>query len=136
MTTEPQTESTSMIDDDSAYIDSKVLSQMSDDLSAEMLPEMLELFVIENAKILDQIDQLLARKDIVELKNQSHALKGSAATFGAALLTPLAEKLEHSCKQGNTEDAEAFAKQVIEVGRKTLDIYNNRFNLKCQVNFQ
>ena len=135
MTTDSQTESTSKINTDSAYIDSKVISQMSDDLTAEMLPEMLELFVIENAKILDQIDQLLARKDIVELKNQSHALKGSAATFGAALLTPLAEKLEHSCKQGNTEDAETYAKQVIEVGRKTLDVYNNRFNLKCQVNF-
>ncbi len=135
MTTDSQTESTSKINTDSAYIDSKVISQMSDDLTAEMLPEMLELFVIENAKILDQIDQLLARNDIVELKNQSHALKGSAATFGAALLTPLAEKLEHSCKQGNTEDAETYAKQVIEVGRKTLDVYNNRFNLKCQVNF-
>ena len=125
-----------MIDADSAYIDSKVISQMSDDVSAEMLPEMFELFVIENTKILDQIDQLSASKYIVELENQAHALKGSAATFGAALLTPLAEKLEHSCKQGNTKDAEANAKQVIEVGRKTLDVYNNRFNLKCQVNFE
>ncbi|MEE9425215.1 MAG: Hpt domain-containing protein [Methylococcales bacterium] len=136
MTTDSKIESTLTIDAESAYIDSKVISQMSDDVSAEMLPEMLELFVIENAKILNQIDQLLASRNIVELKNQSHALKGSAATFGAALLTPLAEKLEHSCQQGNTEDAEAFAKQVIEVGRKTLDIYNNRFNLKCLVNFQ
>ena len=130
MATNYQTESTSTIDAESVYIDSKVISQMSDDISVEMLPEMLELFVIENAKILDQIDQLLACKDIVELGNQSHALKGSAAIFGAALLTPLAEKLEHSCKQGNIENAEVFAKQVIEVGRKTLDIYHNRFNLK------
>ncbi len=114
--------------DGSAYIDFNVVSQIADDLSIEMLPEMVDLFITESTKRLEQIEQLLENRDFVELGNQSHALKGSAATFGAIKLTPLAESLEQSCKQGKVEDAEILTKQVIDVGKKTLDAYLDRFS--------
>ncbi len=114
--------------DDSKYIDYEVLSGMLEDLPAEKHIEIINLFVSESAKRLEKINQLLASKDIVELGNQSHALKGSAATFGATLLTPWTENLEQCCKQGKAEETEELAKQVIDVGRKTLEAYQNNCN--------
>jgi PAS domain S-box-containing protein len=116
--------------DDSKYIDSEVLSGMLEDLPAEKYIEVINLFVSESAKRLEKINQLLTSKDIVELGNQTHALKGSAATFGATLLTPLAENLELCCKQGKAEETEELVKQVIEVGRRTLEAYQNNFTCR------
>ena len=109
------------------YIDLSVLSKMSDDLPTDMLQNLINLFVAESAKRLEQIERLLSTKDIEELGNQAHALKGSAATFGATMLTPLAENLEYCCKKGDSQDIQPLAKQVIEVCNQTLDAYRSRY---------
>ncbi len=118
----------SLSDDDSAlYIDAQVLSQMSNDLPPELLPEMIELFLEESTKRMQHIDQLIISKDMTEMGNQAHALKGSAATFGAVLLVPVAQQLELACKQGDIENAYALADQVLKIGNNTIQAYKNQF---------
>lgn len=108
------------------YIDMETLNQISDDLSSEILTEMLGLFIDESYKRLDQIQELLARHDYNEIGNQAHAIKGSSSTFGAKLLSPLAGNLESACKNKTTiNEIESLTVQLLDIGKLTLKAYTN-----------
>ena len=108
------------------YIDMETLNQVSDDLSSEILTEMLGLFINESYKRLDQIQELLATHDYKEIGNQAHAIKGSSSTFGAKLLSPLAEDLELACKNNHSiNEIENLTVQLLDVGKQTLKAYTN-----------
>lgn len=107
------------------FIDSEVLNQMSNDLSIDILDEMLELFISESLKRLDNVQELLELHDFKEIGNQAHALKGSSATFGAKLLAPVAEKLELACKDNRNSEAESLTIDLIDIGKQTIDAYTS-----------
>jgi HPt (histidine-containing phosphotransfer) domain-containing protein len=113
--------------DESPLIDFCTLSQLQNDLPDGMLPGMVDVFIYESNKRIEIISDLLSAGDIPEIAKQAHALKGSAATFGASLLTMAAVELDIHCKQGNNAEVNMLAKQVIRVGQQTISAFRNYF---------
>jgi len=87
-----------------AAIDHAALIQMAEDTDPEMLPELIDIFITHAKERFLKMTDAAGRMDLVQLENEAHALKGSAATFGVMRLHQLASDMEQACK----ENDEAF----------------------------
>jgi two-component system sensor histidine kinase/response regulator len=108
-------------------IDEEVLSDLMQDLSEELMPDIVATFVGEAAGRVDAVVQAAGEGDCQRVAEESHALKGSSATFGARLLRDAAAALE---KAGRAGDLHAIRTQVdglqVEADRALSDL-RNRF---------
>jgi PAS domain S-box-containing protein len=109
-------------------IDNRILDELAHDVTKEMMPDMIDLFISETEKRLQRVVLASQRKDLVNIALESHALKSSAATFGAVHLATKISQLETECLQGNLNNSLALVAQVEDVSKKTmLAIHNSSF---------
>ena len=67
----------------------------------EAFPRMLELYCREARQRAADIVQAQAREDLARLRHESHALKSSSGTLGAAAVQHLARQIEQACIDGD-----------------------------------
>jgi HPt (histidine-containing phosphotransfer) domain-containing protein len=60
----------------------------------ELLREIVELFLADCPRLLDDVRSAIAADDTVALRRSAHTLKGAASNFGAAALVAAALELE------------------------------------------
>lgn len=113
---------------DEPLLDEAVIDQLRQDITDELMPEMLEKFVLEASRRAQDVANAGARSSIDELEAEAHTLKSCAGTFGAARLHALARDIEAACRQGNRATAENLAERVREVHEDTLRAYRKRFS--------
>lgn len=106
-------------------IDNHILAELAHDVTEEMMPEMIDLFITETDKRLKRVVLAGQRKDLAQIALESHALKSSAATFGAVHLATKISQLETECLQGNMNNSLALVTQVEEISKKTLTVIHN-----------
>jgi PAS domain S-box-containing protein len=106
-------------------IDNHILAELAHDVTEEMMPEMIDLFIAETDKRLKRVVLAGQRKDLAQIALESHALKSSAATFGAVHLATKISQLETECLQGNMNSSLALVTQVEEISKKTLTVIHN-----------
>ncbi len=70
------------------------------------LAELIELFLQDYPRLLDEVRGALARNDADGLSRNAHALKGSASNFGAKPVCAAAQALEALGKSGNLDGAD------------------------------
>jgi len=82
------------------------------DNDAELLQEMIDLFIEDSPNRLSDLESALAADDLEALADAAHAIKGMAGHFFAVRLTALAVDLEQSARQANAADFEQMVKAV------------------------
>jgi len=86
--------------------------------NAENLKEIVELFVVESAKLMTRIRDAITNEDPSDLQRAAHTLKGSIRLFGAERTAAAALRLEIMGRNNNLADAdEAWLKLTKEVER-------------------
>jgi len=79
-----------LIKDEDLLIDARVLKQLEQDTSPELLPELVGIFVRETRTRLGIVKQACIENDCERLQQEAHVLKSSAGTYGALRLQALA----------------------------------------------
>ena len=77
-----------------------------------LIDELIDLFVADLPKRLGAITHAVERTDASTLALQAHALRGSAANFGASRLDELCGKLEEVGARGTLAEAPAMLNEV------------------------
>jgi HPt (histidine-containing phosphotransfer) domain-containing protein len=106
-------------------VDDKTLEQLAEDITEEMMPELLDLFILETDKRLKRLVIAVQRVDLDQTALESHALKSSVATFGATHLETKFSQLETECQQGNIKNVLALMPQIEEIFKQTMIVINN-----------
>ncbi len=100
----------------------EAMSNMDGD--AELLQEIVEIFLEAAESQLDSIDQSIQSQNTNAVAIQAHAMKGGASNFCACKFVAAAMKLELLAKGGNLDGAErvlakmrAGYEEIVEVAR-------------------
>lgn len=93
-------------------LDREILTQMAKDTGPDMMPELIEVFIAQAKTRFEAVLAAAAANEMGELELQSHALKGSAATFGTMRLYQLFAELEQA---GANEDADFIAANIARI---------------------
>jgi HPt (histidine-containing phosphotransfer) domain-containing protein len=92
-----------------------------------IVDELIDLFVSDLPRRLGAIADAIARADAPALALQAHALRGSAANFGAARLDELCGRLEELGTRAALAEAPAI---LDELGRESLQVRDALLALK------
>jgi two-component system, sensor histidine kinase and response regulator len=100
--------------------------------SHEVLREIIELFLEDSPKLLNDIRTALANDDAQAAYRAAHTLKGSAGNFDAHEAVAIAQRLEARAREGNLEAARAvFARLEVETNALLATLANTGEALKC-----
>jgi len=99
----------------------EAMRQVGDD--AELLREVMELFVLDTPKREADVRLALERRDAQLLERAAHTIKGSCVIFGARATRDAAHRLEMMGRAGSFKGAEeSMALLSKETARLTLDL--------------
>lgn len=120
---EPGVEAKTVLSDDT-ILDHAALNQMTEDTSAEMLPDLIDTFITHARGRFVKIIDAAEKMNLAQLESEAHALKGSAVTFGAVRLHQLAGDLELACKNGDEDFIMKNAGRISVEGEMAADALN------------
>ena len=132
----PDTQSISETSDVTRLLDDAVLRELEQDVTADLLPSMVKIFIEEARRRLSCIEKAVLDDDMRLLANETHALKGAAGTFGAPALQEAAFELELAGKEGSVQVAGARLPSLIAVARDTLSLMEKRFGIEREIGKQ
>jgi PAS domain S-box-containing protein len=110
-----------------AELDEQIVTALAAELSDALMPEVVATFVAETRERICAIEQAAADGDCVIAGEQAHALKGGAATFGAAALRDQATAIEAAGRNGDVDALRARARLLRERGEAVLGLLQARF---------
>ncbi|WP_323751025.1 PAS domain S-box protein [Marinobacter sp.] len=118
-----------MIDMETKYAEFEVMSagvlkQLARDTSEAAVPMMLTVFINEIKKRAQGIAQAHNSKDEGEIREQAHAMKSCAGTFGGLRLQAAAKDLEDVAGESKACENPALIRQVGKVADDTLMAYS------------
>jgi PAS domain S-box-containing protein len=97
-------------------IDRAILIQLGEDTDPSMLPDLIGTFISHAKERFGAISEATEAKDMHRLEEEAHALKSSAATFGANRLHQMAANLENAGREKDVDFAELNSPQLVEEG--------------------
>jgi HPt (histidine-containing phosphotransfer) domain-containing protein len=109
-------------------VDLAALARLENDLGRESMSELLELFRAESERRRSRIETGIAAGDSIAAGHEAHALKGSALTFGAGMLSELALIMEHAGRQGDLEGLTRNLPELANVTARTYDALSRVFS--------
>ena len=89
------------VDVDDEILQEAALVQLGEDTDVSMLPQLIDTFITSAGQQIENIVSAAASHDFGKVANEAHALKSSAATFGAQRLNRLAKTLEVAGKEAD-----------------------------------
>ncbi len=92
-------------------LDSNTLSFLQQAMG-EKLKSLIQLFIEQSGKRIQDMRDCLAKHEIQQLKNQAHALKGSSGSLGAKKLAAACHRLEHIEQQNVSRQAEELVAEI------------------------
>lgn len=97
-------------------LDGEVLSQMLRDLDQPIVLQLVEAFVTEMMDRVERLAAAAARRDGAAMQHEAHALKSSAATYGAAQVARLSTEIEAACRAGRADAALEVVQRLPDAG--------------------
>jgi CheY-like chemotaxis protein len=82
-----------------------------------LLREVLQMVVLENEKLMPQLDQAIVANDVKLSERLAHTIKGGALSIVASEAASAAKAVENSCSQADFDDAQ----RLMSVLRQALD---------------
>jgi HPt (histidine-containing phosphotransfer) domain-containing protein len=107
----------------------KVLQNLGDD--EDLLLQLMMMYIDDEARMLDEIDEAIVAKDAHALRQAAHALKGAVGNFAASRAYARALQLEHAGRDGDLSQAAALLDSL----REELKTLRKAFNLPDYVDF-
>ncbi|MDZ7636850.1 MAG: response regulator [Bryobacterales bacterium] len=92
----------------------QAISRLSADLDAELVHEVVALFVEDTRLRIDEVRKLSASQERALLRNAAHKIKGSCGSLGARALMSACERLEELAQSGSREQIEDQVERVAE----------------------
>lgn len=90
----------------------QAINRLSADLDAELVHEVVVLFLEDTRVRIDEIRKLSSTAERIQLRNAAHRVKGSCGSLGATTLMNACERLENLAQMGSREEVEAAIDQV------------------------
>jgi HPt (histidine-containing phosphotransfer) domain-containing protein len=84
-----------------ALINESVLTSLRDLSGADLLNQLIDVFLEETPKLLEAMHVSVASGDVDTFRRSAHSLKSNADTFGATELAVLARELELMGRHGD-----------------------------------
>lgn len=111
-----------------ALIDLNTLRQLEEDTSSDLMPQMIAVFLRELEAREARLKDGVKSQDLSVLAAEAHALKSSAATFGAARVAGQARRVDLASREKNTQEAMEAAKAVLESIGPTIDAFRKHIS--------
>lgn len=106
-----------------SVLNQQKIEQLAMEIGSDNVPMLLDIFLGEVDTYIDNLQKYEGEEQLTYLKDISHALKSSAASFGADRLCELANSIDKKAKVGtlvvNGEEAISMA----DVLRDTQEVY-------------
>jgi CheY-like chemotaxis protein/HPt (histidine-containing phosphotransfer) domain-containing protein len=115
-----------------ALLDDKVLHQLEEDVSADLLPGMVKAFIAEVRRRLPDIESAVEDGDMKSAASEAHALKGASGTFGASVLRAAALELEQAAIEGRADVLGARLSSLLGASRDTLEVMERRLEIESE----
>ena len=109
------------------YMDDKVLQQLAEDTSAELVPEMITVFLKELKKRLVNIEQACEQKNVEGIASEVHALKSSSGTYGALKLQSIAKMADTACKENDQQQVFLLSASLLKLIPETMAVFSKKF---------
>ena len=90
-------------------IDGDMLALVAEATDRATLTRLMRLFIEDTERRLARLEALAGARDVVLLAEEAHALKGSAASMGAAAIADAAAELELRARHGGRDWQGAIA---------------------------
>ena len=108
-------------------LDEACLRKLEQDVGPELLTTLVASFTTELERRLSRVEAAQASGDLGTLALEVHAIKGSAATFGAPPLSTLALTLERAARSGEADLAWDALPDFLAVAEGTLTLLYQHF---------
>jgi len=82
------------------------LRQLEEDYGREMVSKIVQMFIPDAERLMDQIEVAVKRNDFKSLEEAAHRLKSGAANLGATEMAKLSAELETRGETSSSENAE------------------------------
>ncbi len=109
-------------------INQKQVDRLAAEIGKENVPVLLEIFLNELAGYESTLLSLEGQEQHAYLTEVSHALKSSAASFGADALCNYSILLDKNAKLGEQLSSPSCKKEMLDLLKKTYSIYQNLFS--------
>lgn len=103
-------------EDMDAPLNTKALIQLGEDTDPSLLPELIDTFVTNARERIAAIEKAAGTNDAPAIEHEAHALKSSAATFGAVQVHKLAIDLELAGSNADAEQIQLLASAIVHEG--------------------
>lgn len=106
-------------------LNQKKIETLSMEIGSDNVPVLLDIFLGEIDTYIKNLSQYDRKEQLMYLKEISHALKSSAASFGADRLCDLAISIDKKAKAGELAVEGDEATTMIDVLRDTQEVYRS-----------
>jgi PAS domain S-box-containing protein len=106
--------------DTSEIIDQATLDTLSEETSAELMPELMSIYIDETSNRLQELQAAVNSSGTEQVISVAHAIKSSSGTFGALKLQEAARHVETSGREGNESLMREGVPDLLNVGTETL----------------
>jgi two-component system, sensor histidine kinase and response regulator len=89
-----------------------ILREIGAKVGSDLVGDVLRVFLAAPGKYVDPIAAAISATDSQQLSRTAHALKSSAANFGADTLSAIYKKLEVAGRENRTQEAQALLAQL------------------------
>ncbi len=101
------------------YIDSSMLDNLSQFLNAEKLQSLLQRYLEDSTRLLEQLAQSLADGNAEESRRHVHSLKSTSANIGAKPLAKIAAELEECARLEQLDEVKIRQDELQQVFQAT-----------------
>lgn len=109
-------------------LDQSKIDRLASEIGEENVPVLLEIFLGELQMYIDKLSQLEGPEQEQYLKEISHALKSSAASFGAEALRAYSVEVDASAKSGSSLGLDSVKQEMLSKLVVTQERYQQLFN--------
>ena len=115
----PDSQKTKAADKEAALIDLEVLAQLSADVGAELLPEIIDSYLSEIPARVEAITTAASLGNCSLVAKEAHPLKSSSAAIGAMQLADLASVIESVGRAQNLQKIEVSTQSLVDTYDRT-----------------
>ncbi|MEZ8102256.1 quorum-sensing phosphorelay protein LuxU [Vibrio bivalvicida] len=109
-------------------LDQSKIDRLANEIGEENVPVLLEIFLGELQMYINKLSQIDGAEQEQYLKEISHALKSSAASFGAEALRAYSVEVDSCAKLGVALDSESNKQQMLSLLGETQQRYQQLFD--------
>ena len=122
---EPSLESSPPAEEE-ILVDEAVIAQLVKDTSTDLAPELLDFYLQDAKKLINQLDLAIEQKDIEKIEFYCHTLGSSAAAHGNTAIHKHAREIESLCRQESIRQSIDKSKALIELAFNSFDELEKR----------